>query len=33
MDDTIIIRQRDRQIGQLNGTQENNTPKGWTAQK
>ena len=33
MDDTKIIRQRDKRIGQLNGRHENNSPKGWTGQK
>ena len=33
MDDTKITRQRDRRKGQLNGRHENNSPKGWMAQK
>ena len=33
MDDTKIILQRDRRIGQLNGRHENNSSKGWMAQK
>ena len=33
MDGTKIILQRDRRIGQLNGRHENNSSKGWMAQK